>query len=335
MPLGVSALDNKDLRTVSESSSIDAHREHFAAAPIGTYKRAMARVFCDSAQFYAGNERSTSLVTAIPVEADQHNSAELKDTASVLLKKVLMGRQFMGPELMEETETTSIESMLTPSIIDDAERLTLQDLVSSSPTLGLKLLALRNAKASPHVHFASPLSIVNTYTPEFDANSGSTGSSSSASASYVKNLPLSPPFFSLNQAMADLEKELAEMETSPEILSSPQSADILPNHNGPYETTVQEKVPLILNDAIRSATRGIPQEIIDNYNELMLDLSANIERINIAMEQYAMKSFAEFPALSPVPNTRRRNVTKKGEKESILADKNPSERCDCQSKVQT
>lgn len=305
VPLGLSNLDNADF-------SIEVSEGY----------KPYTRVSCDSAQFYAGNERSTSLVTAIPAETTAEGSAGTNDTATILLEKVLMAKSvaFHGtPEAISPTDS-EIEALsgssLMSSLMDGVDQLTLQELVSSSPTLGLKFLA--QAK-SPHVHFASPLTFVNTYTPEFDPDSGCS-SGSSDSKTMGNGLQLSPQYFSLKQAIADLEKELAEMESGLLVEPKEYENDGKTRKVEPSRKFVPEKYSRNLDHVILEATKGMPLGTVENFTELMQDLTITIGRINYAMEQHTLTTKEACSVLCPHMSNQRNYIVKSKTVARNLAD---------------
>lgn len=283
MPLGASVLDNK---------------EPLSDAPMSLHKQAMTRVVCNSAQFYAGNERSTSLVTAIPAETHQGSESDVYK-ASLVLKNVLMGKHLLSPQTPADTEADIGSSALPLEVspIESASSIELSNLnLNVSPQLG-------DAQAKPeaYVHFASPLAVVNTYTPEMDPSSGSTDNSSSANTSHFKKLPLSPQYLTLKQAIVN-----AEAESSSDSASSANSSQSL---QGALSGKVAS--PEELDEVLRGATKGASKEFVRNYQDLMFDLAMKTLPINSSMEQYALSGQGDLIFTSPLPPVRRHQVTKR------------------------
>lgn len=332
MPLGLTNLDNRAGSTIGHST-----------------QKPISRMFCDSAQFYAGNERSSSLVTAIPAETQM--SAGSTDATAILFDRLIIAR--LGIQLCDEAESSPLALSSAPeptadslsSIISSADNLTLQDILSS-PTLGKKLLALQSAsKNSPHVHFASPLEFVNTYTPEFDAISGSTGSSSNVQTSDLRP-PLSPEvrFFPFKQAIANLEKELEALELEETELEKEEAASLeYVKELIPLQDTIEMQTsvirdplfhsesvePVILvrkaqgssintldakrypkqelvNNKILRATQGIPSGTVENYSEVMLEMASSASKFSGQLE----KRVREDTCRGPEPNTTRGRIVK-------------------------
>lgn len=305
VPLGLSSWDNKD---VSNALS-EGYKPY-------------ARIFCDSAQFYAGNERSTSLVTAIPAETTAEGSAGTNDAATVLLEKVLMAKSVVFHGNADAVSPTDSEigvlsgSSIMSSLMDGVDQLTLQELVSSSPTLGLKFLAQNK---SPRVHFASPLAFVNSYTPEFDADSGNSCENSD-SKNLGNGLQLSPQYFSLKQAMADLEKELAEMETDLSAEPKDYDNDGKTSKVEPFRKFLSERYSRNLDHVILEATKGMPLRTVENFAELMQEFTITIGRINYAMEQHALTTEEACSVFCPHPSNQRNRIVKSKTVARNLAD---------------
>ena len=156
----------------------------------------VSRVYYEPAQFYAGNERSTSLVTAIPADIYDSSSVDmLNNTTSLLLDKILFNNrsplqlQQKQPRLRINTsipenghgypqdqreECFLSRDKMNPRCLGSADSFTLREPITNS-FQALSFLTHKDesgtSSTSAHVHFASPLALINAYTPEYDTNS--------------------------------------------------------------------------------------------------------------------------------------------------------------------
>lgn len=271
-PLGLSSLDNKPAPSASSGKPL------FGAFVKNVKCKAVSRVYCESGAFYAGNERSTSLVTAIPAETESETIKSL-DATTVLLDKIINTQQQRKTITITSPELRS-GSVASPGDICSTGNYTIQELLSS-PTLSLKVLS---AIGSPHVSFASPLAQVNVYTPEFDPNSSTTEGDN---AFYSKMGPPSGALpFSFKQAIANVEKELAEIEAMEQLEKEKEAAR--------YSQLFKNSANWPKEEIILEATKGVPIEIVDEFLHVMNDLSTKMGKIQRAISSLDLEGTSAF-----------------------------------------
>jgi hypothetical protein len=260
IPLDVSSLNNKKSPAVEFGLAVEGEISTAGVADSyartsklhtgngsksTTTRKIVSWVYCESAQFYAGNERSTSLVTAIPADIYDSGSADLliKTTSLLLDKIVFVNRsplQFQQEQQRFKINTSLLENgheypqyqkeasspfgtdeFLSPTPhAGSTDSLTLREFTATS-FQGLSFLTRKDqsstSSTSAHVHFASPVALINAYTPEYDVNS-SMASATDVGSSYLgaTGLKLVPSLdlsrFSPRQDIEITQSELAEIE---------------------------------------------------------------------------------------------------------------------------
>lgn len=251
-----------------------------------TMCKIVPRTYCESAQFYAGNELSTSLVTATPADIYNSGAVELLDTTSAFLEKIVVLnhlsqlQQKQQPKIIKIHETSydcqphlekktmrNTNDNMSPcnsgSVSSDNSITIEKSNTSSSTCFSFFKNHNSSSSVSPHVHFASPLMLMNAYTPEYDSSPSTTSTTEKGFNDTIEPLaaemtPLNffetSPFFS-SQIPYITENDLSGIE--------------LKEQREREGTAYLSKILKLVN----ANTKDIPSDIIRRQLDITLEIS--------------------------------------------------------------
>lgn len=252
-----------------------------------TVCKIVSRTCCESTQFYAGNELSTSLVTATPADIYNSGAAELLDTTSAFLEKIVVLnhlsqlQQKQQPKIkvnfqkssddcqphLEKKQLLNTNDTLSPcnsgSFCSDNSITIEKSNTSSSNCFSVFKDHDSGSSASPHVHFASPLMLVNAYTPEYDLSPSTTSTTDRGFNDTMRSLaaemmPLN--LFETSQLFLNPISDITESDLS--------EIELKEQHEHESAAYLSKILKLV-----NANTKNIPSDIIRRQLDIILEIS--------------------------------------------------------------